>query len=500
MSSMDRIALAYSPALAERVLKHLGERFSEHLAGSLRGAGPVLPWCVPAENATLAGRFLDAGNAAPCVNEDDVLARFLELLDAILSRSINLHHPRYVGHQVAPPPPLAAVFDAVSSLTNQGAAIYEMGPWAAGVERALIAELAQAFGLPREGFTGFATHGGSLGNLTALLTARSIQFPEAWQNGFEAGRQPVLLVHADAHYCVSRAAGILGIGTSRVIELALDGERRMDVGALRAKLADVQRERIPVLAVVACACTTMTGAFDRLNEVADVCRDFGVWLHVDAAHGGAVALSSRHRYLLAGIERADSFVCDAHKMMFAPALCAFVFHRHPERRFATFAQEASYLYDPTSNGDADFDHGLLTVECTKRAMTYTLWGLWSLLGPGIFEDLVDRTFDLAGQFAAELEAAEDFQLLHRPESNIVVFRYVPAALAGDAEGLGTFNRRIRREIIESGRFYFVQTTLEGSGALRAVVMNPLTTVTDLRDLMDEIRQVGQHLLRSAATR
>lgn len=491
----DPIALAYSPGLAGEVLRHLGERFSEHLAASQQADGPVLPWRAPATNVRDAAAWLGTGMAAPCRSVEEARDRFRELVDTILTRGINLHHRHYVGHQVAPPPPLASVFDAVSSFTNQGAAVYEMGPWSAAVEAALVTEMGRIFGLPEGGFTGFATHGGSLGNLTALLTARNIRFPDSWKRGFDRSETPVLLVHGDVHYCISRAAGVLGIGTERVVRLPLDAHRRIDPAALDRILQDHRDRSIPVLAVVACSGTTLTGAFDRLPLLADLCQKYEVWLHVDAAHGGAAAFSPRFRHLVAGLERADSFLCDAHKMMFAPALCAFVFHRHPGQRFATFAQEAPYLYDPSAPGMADFDYGLLTLECTKRAMTYTIWGLWSLLGPQVFADLVERTFDLAAEWAGRIRDAADFELLCTPQSNIIVFRYSPADIAGwGADRIGLLNREIRREIMESGEFYFVQTSIDGAGALRAVVMNPLTRPEDLVLLLTRIRETGRAML------
>jgi L-2,4-diaminobutyrate decarboxylase len=501
LNPRSNILRAYSPSLARRLMQFLAGRFEEHLEQSQAAAGKVLPWRTPQENIAEAAKFMGHGTENPCSSNDAVVDRFRNLVDLILSRSINLHHLHYTGHQVAPPPPLAAVFDAVSSLTNQGAAIYEMGPWSTAVEAALIAELGKTFGLPAGGFTGFATHGGSLANLTALLTARNIRFPSGWSKGIASlDKTPVLLVHADSHYCISRAAGILGLGTEQVLRLDIDAERRIDVPRLAAKLDELQREGVPVLAVVACACTTPTGAFDRLNQIADVCQPRGVWLHVDAAHGGAAAFSPRYRPLLAGIERADSFICDAHKMMFAPALCAFVFHRHRDQRFATFAQEAPYLYDPSTPGTADFDGGLLTLECTKRAMTYTIWGLWSLVGPQIFADMVEQTFDLGRAFGAMLKTAPDFELLHEPECNIVVFRHLPKRANGWSPAqVGEFNREIRRRIIESGSFYLVQTTLDGAGALRAVLMNPLTTVEELKALMEEIRRVGAAVSSKAGT-
>ncbi len=491
----DRIALAYSPALAGEVLRHLGDRFAEHLAASQEASGPVLPWRAPTDNLRDAAAWMTTGTSSPCLTAEEAALRFRQLVDTILARGINLHHRNYVGHQVAPPPPLASVFDAVSSLTNQGAAVYEMGPWSTAVEAALVTEMGRMFGLPPGGFTGFATHGGSLGNLTALLTARNLRFPESWKRGFHDSVPPVVLVHGDAHYCISRAAGILGLGTERVVRLPLDAQRRIDPAALQCILRDHRENGIPVLAVVACAGTTLTGAFDPLPALADLCREYGVWLHVDAAHGGAAAFSPRFRHLVDGLERADSFLCDAHKMMFAPALCAFVFHRHPEHRFATFAQEAPYLYDPSAPGMADFDYGLLTLECTKRAMTYTIWGLWSLLGPQVFADLVEQTFDLAADWAGRIRDAGDFELLADPQCNIVVFRYSPAEVAGwPAERVGLLNREIRRKIMESGEFYFVQTSIDGVGAMRAVVMNPLTRAEDLRRLLDRIRETARELL------
>lgn len=494
----DRIALAYSPALAGDVLRHLGDRFAEHLAASQQGAGQVLPWRAPVDNMRDAAAWLTTGTTAPCLTADSAARRFRELVDTILARGINLHHRHYVGHQVAPPPPLAAVFDAVSSLTNQGAAVYEMGPWSAAVEAAFVTELGRTFGLPAGGFTGFATHGGSVGNLTALLTARNLRFPESWKRGFE-GTPPVLLVHGDIHYSISRAAGILGLGTERVVRLPLDAERRIDPAALDRILTESRAAGTPVMAVVACSGTTLTGSFDPLPAIADVCERHDVWLHVDAAHGGAAVFSPRLRHLVAGIERADSFLCDAHKMMFAPALCAFVFHRHPQERFATFAQEAPYLYDPTAPGLADFDYGLLTLECTKGAITYTVWGLWSLLGPQVFADLVERTFDLAADWAGQIREAGDFKLLNKPQSNIVVFRYSPPDVDDwPAERIGHLNREIRREILQRGEFYFVQTSIDGAGAMRAVVMNPLTRPEDLGLLLKRIRETGRELLMRRA--
>jgi L-2,4-diaminobutyrate decarboxylase len=271
----------------------------------------------------------------------------------------------------------------------------------------------------------------------------------------------------------------------------------MDPQRLDEALARVRAKGRPVVGVVACACATPTGAFDALNDIADVCESHGVWLHVDAAHGGAAVLSDRHRHLVAGLERADSVVWDAHKMLFVPGLCAFVLYRDRAHRFEAFRQDAPYLFDPAAPGLAEYDSGMKTVECTKRAAAFGLWGVWSLFGRQLFADMVDVTFALGRTFYEKLRAADDFIPLNDPECNIVVFRHVPAELrSASAERLGDFQLDLRRRIIESGEYYIVPFKRDGVGALRVTIINPLTTAADLDGLMDALRRHGRELLKS----
>jgi glutamate/tyrosine decarboxylase-like PLP-dependent enzyme len=497
----------------------------------------------------------------------------------MLSRGHNLHDPRYVGHQVPAPVPLAGLFDAVGSVTNQVMAIYEMGPWATAVEQAMVRKLAGYLGWPSETCAGIVTHGGTLANLNALLVARNVALKGCWEDGVDgrglrvegqketagagsspvpsppssvvrgpsqvkssnsdcssshwpdehgksvptispphpnplppkAGGEgtriespllaapllaaPVLVVQADAHYCIARAAGILGLGTRHVVKVGLDERRRMDVDHLDATLRDLKSKGHPIVAVVACACSTPIGAFDPLNAVADICERHQVWLHVDAAHGGSALLSERHRHLVAGLERADSLVWDAHKMMFVPALCAFLFFKDGRHSYEAFHQNAPYLFDPSAPGLAEFDLGLRTFECTKRAAVYGLWGVWSMFGPQLFSDLIDVTFDLGRVFHEKLLAASDFVPLHEPQCNIVTFRHVPAELAdAPPERLGEFQRQLRRAVIGSGEFYLVATNLNGVDALRVTLINPLTTAEHLDQLLESLRRHGRVII------
>ncbi len=422
--------------------------------------------------------------------------RVTEIAREMLARGQNLHHPHYVGHQVPAPVPLAALFDLVGSVTNQVMAIYEMGPWATAVEYAVIDAVGERLGFTSGTFGGLVTSGGTLANLTGLLAARNVVLGDSWTAGLSDRRPaPVLVVHADSHYSVTRSAGILGLGTDQVVPAALDARRRMDPNRLDSILQNLRSRGVPIVAVAGAACATPIGAFDPIPEIIDVCRRHEVWLHVDAAHGGALAFSERHRHLLAGIEQADTVVCDAHKMMFMPALCAMLFYRNPAHRLATFHQEAPYLFDPLVPELAEYDSGVANLECTKRAAAFGVWGVWSLLGPQIFADMVDVTIDTARQFCEMLAAADDFEPLHEPQCNIVAFRYLPALLRdAPLEQVDVFQLRLRRRVIESGEFYLVQSKLDGRPVLRTTIMNPLTTADDLRNLMECLRRMGGELL------
>ncbi len=303
------------------------------------------------------------------------------------------------------------------------------------------------------------------------------------------------MAHAESHYSVARAAGILGLGTRQIVRASLDERRRIDPNRLDDTLKKLRVENRPIVAVSAAACATPIGAFDPIEDIADVCRRHGVWLHVDAAHGGAACLSRRYRHLVRGLDRADSVVWDAHKMLFVPALCAFVFYRDKEHRFEAFRQDAPYLFDPSAPGLADYDSGLTTIECTKRAAAIGLWGVWSMFGRGLFTDMVDVTFDTGRVLHTKLAAAEDFVPLHEPQCNIVAFRHVPAPLRdAPPERLGRFQLDLRRRIVRSGQFYIVPTTLRGVGALRVTIMNPLTTPEHLDQLLAALRETGRQLL------
>lgn len=495
-AARTRIQAAYAPDLFAAASQKFSEILTEHVRSLQDEHSHVLNWNHPVENIQQALESLNThasaeSNLTPTdLSQQERVLEFQQLVQLMLDKGHNLQNPRYIGHQVPASLPLAGLFDAITSVTNQVMAVYEIGPWATAVELALIEMIGKEIGFTPGSFSGLVTHGGSLANLTGLLAARNLACPEFWTQGTQASYEstPVMLVSSDAHYSVMRSAGILGIGAENIIKVPLDAQRRMQPIALKEQILKCQSKNQNIIAVIACACATPIGAFDPLNEIADLCEQYQLWLHVDAAHGGPACFSKQHQHLTAGLSRADSVVFDAHKMMFMPALSAFLFFKNKAHQFSAFQQQAPYLFDPSAPEIAEYDLGLRTIECTKRANSYALWGIWSLFGKGLFSDLVDITFETAQVFYSLLLHSDDFEPLHQPECNIVVFRYqAPWVQALPLEQQNLFHFQLRRQLIESGEFYIVHSVLDGQAAFRITVMNPLTTEVHLLRLLETIR-------------
>jgi L-2,4-diaminobutyrate decarboxylase len=480
-NAQQRIAAAYDPARFAADGKVAVGEIAQYLARSQRCEGRVLNWEMPAANLQAAANMLD-----DCKDPG-------ALLHAALARGQTIQDPRFIGHQVAAPVPLAALFEAASSIANQGMTVYEMGPWSTAVERVMLDRLGRQLGLA-ESFGGVLTSGGSLANLTALLTARNAVNPDAWKNGAGGGTD-VILSSPESHYSVERAAGILGIGANACMRVGATPDGKIDPQQLRKQIVQLRETGRRVIAVVASACTTRTGVFDPLQDIAAVCAETGVWLHVDAAHGGAAAFSPRYAHYLDGIDQADSVVWDAHKMMFIPALSTYLFYKRKNDQYRTLNQEAPYLFDSNAERVEAYNTGLGTIECTKRAAALSLWGVWAVYGPQFFTDLVEVTFGMARRIATLIREADDLELLHEPEANIILFRYVPAALRhAGARELGAFQQEMRKKLVESGEGYIVPAMDGGTEALRMAVMNPLTREEHFQMLLDTLRRFGkQHL-------
>jgi L-2,4-diaminobutyrate decarboxylase len=419
-----------------------------------------------------------------------------QLLDFMYNGARRLHASGYMGHQVPPPLPVAALLNAAGSLANQSSAVFEMSPSCTSIERAVLKRLLGLVGWDPEQSDGIMTGGGSLANLTALLTARNWTFKHWWNEGSppDTNVRPVILTSADSHYSIARAAGILGLGASSVIKVTLDSKRRMNVTEIPKILDKATSEGLTPFCVVASSGATPTGSFDELRPIAELCRTKNLWLHVDGAHGASAIFSKHHRQLVDGIDLADSVTWDAHKMMFVPALSTFLLYRNKHCSLTTFAQEAPYLLNEKDEQRLWLDGALRTVECTKQSLALGVWGLWALHGEGLFGDLFDVTCGLTRELWALLK--DDFHALNEPQANITCFQWRPPATSDwPEEKINELQTQIRGRMLHTGEYYTTATVIDGRQALRVTVMNPRISRSDLTGLLDHIRKVGQEILR-----
>jgi L-2,4-diaminobutyrate decarboxylase len=410
---------AYDPDEFRKSAHQIVDFLADQLEASLAGQqAQVLPWIKPQQAFEEVGTWISRSPET----EPQTEFQLLELFEQVYSRCIRLHHPNYLGHQISPPLPVAALAGLMSDLLNNGMGVFEMGIAGTAIERYVIKSVAAKFGMDEQA-DGVLTSGGTLGNLTALLAARRVKAQcDVWQQGTE--RPLAILVSDQAHYCMDRAVRIMGWGEQGLVRVPTDAQFRMRVDLLDECVDEAVRRGRQVIAVVGSACSTATGSFDDLTSIGNFCRQHDLWFHVDGAHGAAAAYSEKYRGLVQGIELADSVTLDFHKLLMTPALATAIIYRNGQHGKETFSQRAEYLWSENTSAEVNPDddwHDLArrTFECTKTMTGLKIFSIMAAHGTEIFSANVTKLFDLAKEFADLIEAAPDFELAIHPQSNIV---------------------------------------------------------------------------------
>ncbi|AKA33787.1 pyridoxal phosphate-dependent decarboxylase family protein [Flagellimonas lutaonensis] len=439
----------------------------------------TINWNVPEKEFRFWKDFLESGQ-----KED--------FFDEVLKRTTHTHHPKYVGHQVAAPAPITALTGMVSSLLNNGMAIYEMGMAPSAIERVVTDMLCEQIGYG-EHAAGFLTSGGTLANLTALLSARKARVEhDVWNKGYSQSLG--IMVCEEAHYCIDRAAKIMGLGQKGIIKIPAGDDFSMDISKLNEYFERETAKGIHIFAIVGSAPSTATGAHDYLDAIAQFAAQKNLWFHVDGAHGGAAVYSKKYRHLLNGIELADSVVIDGHKMMLMPTITTALLFKNRKHAQHTFSQKADYLLND-SEEDEWFNSGKKTFECTKTMMALHWFILLKFYGEQVFDRFVTRQYNLARTFAQLVREHPNFDLAIEPSSNILCFRYRPSDTNASEEELNELNAAVRQRLLEDGEYYLVQTRLRGTHYLRTTLMNPFTHKEHLALLLDKIVKTANVVAR-----
>lgn len=410
-----------------------------------------------------------------------------DFFQTVLDRSMHTHHPKYIGHQVAPTVPVSALATLLSAQMNNGMAVYEMGAASTAIERLVIEEFTKAIGYTNG--DGFLTSGGTLGNLTSLLAARrAFKKEDIWNEGHQS--KLAVLVSEEAHYCIDRAARIMGLGEKGIIKVPVNSNYQMRVDLLENQYQSAKDKGLEVIAVVGSAPSTSTGVYDDLEAVAAFAKAKNIWFHIDAAHGGGAIFSRKYKHLLKGVERADSVIIDGHKMMGTSAITTAVLFKESEASYATFEQKAQYLWE--KNDDPDwFNMAKRTFECTKSMMSLRFFAIINAYGMDFFDDFVTTLYNAGLSFGKQIMEQTDFELALEPVSNIVCFRYIDGGLSEDYDHL---NQKIRRALLEDGEFYIVATQLKQGYFLRTTFMNPFTTHEHTTALLSKIRYIANNTI------
>lgn len=415
-----------------------------------------------------------------------------EVATKVLAHSVGTSNPQCAAHLQCPPmiPGLAA--EAMLTATNQSLDSFDQAPAATVLEREVVDALCGLFDLP-DAADGVFTSGGTQSNFQALLLARDRHCRRQFGRDVQsAGLPPAaeslrVLCSEEAHFTAEQAAHHLGLGEDAVVTVPTDEDRRMDLDALDATLAELDASDAVPFALVGTAGTTDFGSIDPLDALADRAAEHGLWYHVDAAYGGALALTDSDD-LLEGIKRADSVAVDFHKLFYQPISCgAFLLGDGDD--FEWMARNAAYL-NPEEHDETGVPNLVAkSIQTTRRFDALKPYLAFRALGREGMADLVEETMALVSDVASLIEDATDFELLHEPTLNAVVFRYRPREAMSE-QAVSRVNADIRERLLHDGRAIVARTEVEGVTSLKFTLLNPTATLEDVAAILDVIRDCG----------
>lgn len=453
-----------------------------------------------------------------------------DIIDEIAPRAVNVTSPYFVGHMTSAIPFFMVHLKAITAALNQNVVKLETSKVLSILEKQILAKIHRLifnfddhFYLKHvqntETSLGVFTTGGTTANLTALWVARNKSFSpkknfkSIEKNGFfEAMKahdleRAVVLVSKRGHFSLRKAGGILGLGNQNIIPIDVDSNRSIDLVKLEKKIKELQaNKKTKIVAIIGIAGATETGIIDPLTELADICKTHGIYFHVDAAWGGPVLLSEKYSHLLKGIEKADSVTIDCHKQFYMPMSSGMVYFKDP-KALDQIVYHARYVNRPGS-----VDLGIKTLEGSREANSLILDSALKIMGSKGYALMIEHGIEIAGQFAKMIEQRPLFQLVTKPQLNILTYRVVPVDMQKKLETadkkerqrlnaiLDDINIKIQRIQREAGFSFVSRTRLKTSldnhyntVVLRSVIMNPMTNLEILDEILDEQESIFHNL-------
>jgi glutamate/tyrosine decarboxylase-like PLP-dependent enzyme len=473
--------LAWSPQQAEDLATRVVALWTELLERL-----PDEPVTAPRTPAEVAPAVALPVPEAP-MPVDDLMAHLRTLT---FEHSLHLGHPAFFGYICGAGTVPGAATELLAAGLNPCLGGYRLGPGAAEIELHLTRWLAERFGLP-PGAGGMIMTGGAMANFVGLKCARDQQLGlDVREAGVAAYGAVAIYASEEAHVVIRRAADMLGLGAGAVRAVPVDGEQRLRVDALAAAIERDVAAGVRPLAVVATAGTTTTGSIDPLEAVADVAARHGLWLHVDAAYGGAAILSDELRGRLAGIERADSLAVDPHKWLYTAQSAGCVLVRDFGHLSASFHADASYIWlDDAARHGIDFAmHG---PQFSRGFAALKVWVSLLAHGRAAYGRRIAHDAALARYLGDLVAEHPDFELMCEPRLSICCFRYRPRGWSDGEGALDRLNERLMTAIHADGRVYCSNAVVGGRFGLRACIVNFRTEADDVERLLGVAAELGE---------
>ncbi|MFT5864258.1 MAG: sulfinoalanine decarboxylase [Flavobacteriales bacterium] len=311
----------------------------------------------------------------------------------------------------------AVLGDLLAVLLNNSMYTYKVAGPQVGIEQEIIRQSCNIIGYGDQSNGTFPT-GGSMSNYMALIMARDAKDPNCRSKGMSMPM--VIYTSKESHYSNAKNASFAGIGKNNIRYIDADSTGRMIPEKLEEQIIIDLREGLVPAYVNATAGTTVLGAFDPIDSIADITEKYKIWLHVDGAYCGSVIFSEKYKYLVRGIERSNSFSYNAHKMLGTPLTCSIILVNDKKRLHDSFSNEADYLYQ--TDGD-DFNLGKTSFQCGRRNDALKFWTLWKSVGTNGLEKIVDQQFDLAEVAREYVRKHPDYTLYSYDDSISICFNY-----------------------------------------------------------------------------
>ncbi|SFS58291.1 pyridoxal phosphate-dependent decarboxylase family protein [Marininema halotolerans] len=435
-----------------------------------------------------------------CPEEGVPLATTLhEVGQKVLRHSVAVHHPACAAHLHCPPLIPALAGEMMVSATNQSMDSWDQSPSATLLEERMVQWLCKTFGFSHQA-DGVFTSGGTQSNFMGLLLARDHY---AWtrfgwniqKRGLPPeAREMRILCSEAAHFTVKQSAALLGLGEEAVVTIKTDEDHRMNLEDFNQKLSHLYGEGLHPFVIAATAGTTDFGSIDPLPELASRAHALGLWLHVDAAYGGALMLSNTYKKQLQGIEAAHSITVDFHKLFYQPISCG-AFLVNDQNHFNRIKQNADYL-----NSTEDEALGIpnlvgKSIQTTRRFDALKLYISLRSLGRARFADMIEKTIEIATKTAQLISKDPVLQAINpTPSLNTVVFRYLPNSQhseLSDSQWHDQINHDIRHTLLASGDVVLANTKVKGRVCLKLTLLNPRTTMKDIEFILERIKETGK---------